>query len=395
MGAKFKRTLAIILASIAAMLTGLCIFVIGQSLWPQSESAISDEPHVTAAQTTQPTESVLVRHHDEDAPQAASRPVSYDVTQGSDYAALYRGAPDNSLIVCAKQEDPRYPSDFQAQFDHGKIVVPKGAVFLWGGHYFGPLEDPRDDRNLAEHSDPLSWSDVDAAEQARRNDLVQKDLSITTPDAAVVTTAALTLTKNRLCGSVAARTLVSEDWKFAQATVTQADAVYYQLYGILRGDKLDTSFEHDAGPIKRAGSAGSLNAVVKGAIGNPLSLPSDTETTMGTASSDLATAVMTNSQFNAVRSAKQYLSTRSFSRAGLIQQLSADGGEGFSVADATVAVDSLTVDWNANAAEAATRYLDMRGFSCRGLIEQLSSEGGDGYTLAQAQYGAKQSGACN
>jgi len=276
-GAKFKKASTIILASIATMLAGLCIFLIGQSLWPHSGPAIFDERQADAAQPTHSTESVLVRHHDEDAPQAASLPVTYDATRGSDYAALYRGAPDNSLIVCAKREDPRYPSDFQSQFDHGKIVVPKGAVFLWGGHYFGPLEDPRDDRNLAEHSDPLSWSDVDAAEQARRNDLVQKDLSITTPDAAVVTTAALTLTEKRLCGSVAARTLVSEDWKFAQATVTQADAVYYQLYGILRGDKLDTSFEHDAGPIKWAGSAGSLNGVVKGIVSDPLSLPSEHE----------------------------------------------------------------------------------------------------------------------
>lgn len=170
-GAKFKKASTIILASIATMLAGLCIFLIGQSLWPQSGPAISDERQAATAQSTHPTESVLVRHHVEDVPQAASLPGSYDVTQGSDYAALYQGAPDNSLIVCAKRENPRYPSDFQSQFDHGKIVVPKGAVFLWGGHYFGPLEDPRDDRNLVEHSDQLSWSGTDAAEQARRNDM--------------------------------------------------------------------------------------------------------------------------------------------------------------------------------------------------------------------------------
>ncbi|RUT26939.1 hypothetical protein C0V97_03770 [Asaia sp. W19] len=277
MGAKFKKASTIILASIATMLAGLCIFLIGQSLWPQSGPAISDERQADAAQPTRPTESVLVRHHDEEAPQAASPSVTYDVTQGSDYTALYRGVPDNSLIVCAKREDPRYPSDFQSQFDHGKIVVPKGAVFLWGGHYFGPPEDPRDDKNLAENSHPLSWSGTDAAEQARRNNMIDMDMSVAAPGAAVVTTVPLTLTEERLCGSVAARTLLSKDWKFRQATVTQADAVYYQLYGILRGNKLDTSFDHDTIPIKWAGSAGSLNAVIKGTIENPLSLPSDAE----------------------------------------------------------------------------------------------------------------------
>lgn len=277
MGAKFKRASTIALASIAAVLTGLCIFLIGQSLWPQPGPAISDERQVAAAQPTQPTESVLVRHHDEDAPRAASPPVSYDVTQGSDYAALYREASDNSLIVCAKREDPRYPSDFQSQFGHGKIVVPKGAVFLWGGHYFGPLEDPRDDKNLAENSHPLSWSGTDAAEQARRNKMVDMDMSIAAPDAAVVTTAPLTLTEKRLCGSVAARTILSEDWKFSQESVTQADAVYYQLYGILKGNRLDTSFDHETSPIKWAGSAGSLNGVVKGVVSNPLSLPPEHE----------------------------------------------------------------------------------------------------------------------
>jgi hypothetical protein len=45
------------------------------------------------------------------------------------------------------------------------------------------------------------------------------------------------------------------------------------------------------------------------------------------------------------------------------------GGEQFPVEDATVAVDSLIVDWNAEAAESAQSYLDMSGFSCQGLID--------------------------
>jgi hypothetical protein len=83
-----------------------------------------------------------------------------------------------------------------------------------------------------------------------------------------------------------------------------------------------------------------------------------------------------------------------FSRDGLIDQLSSSAGDGYDVADATVAVDSLTVDWNAQAAKAAAQYLSMMGFSCSGLIEQLSSSAGDQYTRAQAEFGARQAGAC-
>jgi hypothetical protein len=103
---------------------------------------------------------------------------------------------------------------------------------------------------------------------------------------------------------------------------------------------------------------------------------------------------ITASQMNAVRSAEQYLSMMGFSRDGLISQLSSDAGDGYSVADATAAVDSLNVDWNENAAKSARQYLSMSGFSCKGLIEQLSSSAGDKYTVEQATYGARQAGAC-
>lgn len=99
-------------------------------------------------------------------------------------------------------------------------------------------------------------------------------------------------------------------------------------------------------------------------------------------------------QKNAVRSAEQYISMTGFSREGLIDQLSSDGGEGYEVADATIAIDSLNIDWNEQAVRSAEQYLDMMGFSCNGLIDQLSSDGGEGYTIDQAAYGAQQAGAC-
>lgn len=99
-------------------------------------------------------------------------------------------------------------------------------------------------------------------------------------------------------------------------------------------------------------------------------------------------------QANAARSARQYLDMTGFSRRGLIEQLSSDAGNGYNVADATAAVDSLGIDWNEQAVRSAKQYLNMTGFSCSGLIEQLSSDAGSKYTKAQARYGAEQAGAC-
>jgi hypothetical protein len=103
---------------------------------------------------------------------------------------------------------------------------------------------------------------------------------------------------------------------------------------------------------------------------------------------------LTPAQRNAVRSAEAYLRMSGFSRQGLIDQLSSEYGEKFSVADATIAVDNLDVDWNAQAARSAAAYLQMSGFSCQGLIDQLSSSHGEKYTVSQAAYGAKQAGIC-
>lgn len=103
---------------------------------------------------------------------------------------------------------------------------------------------------------------------------------------------------------------------------------------------------------------------------------------------------LTGPQNNAVRSAKEYLNISGFSRSGLIRQLSSNAGDGYDIADATVAVDSLNIDWDKQAIRSAKQYLSISGFSCKGLIRQLSSSAGDGYTESQATYGAQQAGAC-
>lgn len=92
------------------------------------------------------------------------------------------------------------------------------------------------------------------------------------------------------------------------------------------------------------------------------------------------------SQENAVREAKDYLSDQGFSRQGLIKQLEYDH---FSEEDATSAVDSLNVDWNAQAVKVAKDYLSDQGFSHDGLVNQLEY---DGFSPSQAEYGVAAAG---
>jgi len=118
------------------------------------------------------------------------------------------------------------------------------------------------------------------------------------------------------------------------------------------------------------------------------------ETAAETMASGPEISDLTAPQRNALRSATDYLRLTGFSRQGLINQLSSNFGDRYSVEDATIAVDRLQVDWNAQAARSAQQYLAMSGFSCQGLISQLSSPYGENYTVEQATAGAKIAGAC-
>lgn len=97
-------------------------------------------------------------------------------------------------------------------------------------------------------------------------------------------------------------------------------------------------------------------------------------------------------QRNATQAAQDYLASgQHFSRKGLIRQLSSAAGEGYAVKAATAAVDSLHIDFNEQAALSAKDYLDTGSFSRSGLIKQLTS-GAEGFTKAQATYGVKKAG---
>ena len=94
----------------------------------------------------------------------------------------------------------------------------------------------------------------------------------------------------------------------------------------------------------------------------------------------------TAAQENARETAADYLDYSAFSRKGLIKQLKF---EGYSIKDATYAVDAVSPNWNEQAAKAAKDYLDYLSFSRSGLIDQLEFEG---YTKKQATYGVNQTG---
>lgn len=97
---------------------------------------------------------------------------------------------------------------------------------------------------------------------------------------------------------------------------------------------------------------------------------------------------MTSGQANALEAAQNYIQLSSFSKAGLIEQLSSSAGDGYSKADATFAANNVDADFKEEAVEAAKNYLDLTSFSKEGLIEQLSSAAGDEFTPAQARYAA-------
>jgi hypothetical protein len=122
------------------------------------------------------------------------------------------------------------------------------------------------------------------------------------------------------------------------------------------------------------------------ALADTASAPAPQAESFETEPSETADTDETAGQENARRSAESYIDTAAFSRSGLIKQLEF---EGYSVADATYAVDAIAVDWNEQAAKSAQSYLDMSGFSRSGLIEQLEFEG---YTPAEATYGVDAAG---
>lgn len=89
----------------------------------------------------------------------------------------------------------------------------------------------------------------------------------------------------------------------------------------------------------------------------------------------------TAGQKNALKAAKDYLHSMSFSKKGLIEQLKFDG---YSTKEANYAVENCGANWKKQAVKTAKSYLDSMSFSKKELMEQLEF---DGFTKSEAKYG--------
>lgn len=119
----------------------------------------------------------------------------------------------------------------------------------------------------------------------------------------------------------------------------------------------------------------------------PESINTSQSETFEQSSSPVQDDNLTMGQKNALKKAQSYLKFSSFSYNGLIGQLEY---EGFSIEDATFAVDNCGADWFEQALFKARSYLSNNAFSYSGLIGQLEYEE---FTNEQAVYGADNCGA--
>lgn len=105
---------------------------------------------------------------------------------------------------------------------------------------------------------------------------------------------------------------------------------------------------------------------------------------------------LTLAQENVIEEAQRYVDVMAFSRRGLFDQLTSEYGGGYEDKDAKFALDYLEdhklVNWKNEAVEAAEQYLDAMSFSRSGLLQQLTSEYGSQFTKKQAEYALEQVG---
>ncbi len=125
----------------------------------------------------------------------------------------------------------------------------------------------------------------------------------------------------------------------------------------------------------------TANTEPRASSDNTQSRASSDDTEAPTPTNPAPESQFTRSEENAIGSAESYLDFSAFSRSGLIDQLEF---EGYTNAEATLAVDYLDGDWNEQAALSAESYLDFTAFSESGLIDQLEFEG---FTSDQATSG--------
>ena len=167
----------------------------------------------------------------------------------------------------------------------------------------------------------------------------------------------------------------------------------------LDGPKLKTVFVGEGSTVASQDPAPGLKVVPGGTVTLTMRL-SDQEVADAAAAAQAAidakaaadaaaaaeAALGTVAQQNALQSAQGALDFTAFSHSSLVKQLKI---EGYSTADATWAVDRVSVDWNEQAAKSAKNYLSFTAFSRSGFVDQLKVEG---FSSERAEYGVSQTG---
>jgi len=189
-----------------------------------------------------------------------------------------RPSADSGLYICA-EDFADSPDDLRHEFANGPIVVPVGTVFDWGGHMFNGPGDPEDHAHMgkAGREDGRNWPGIPVEDENRRNALRSTDLRPDHPEAGAITTQKATLTVGRRCMFVSARPIISKEWKWSQSSLNGDASIFYQVYGVVRNNRIDTSFDREKLAFKWAAQTGSINAEVEGKIGDAYSLPPDHE----------------------------------------------------------------------------------------------------------------------
>jgi len=126
-------------------------------------------------------------------------------------------------------------------------------------------------------------------------------------------------------------------------------------------------------------AAGVLTVLLAGAVTSAHATP-------GTVTAAYIKPTNGITRANALRMAREYLSSEAFSLKGLIHQLKF---EGFSKSDATYGASHSGANWMKQAVRMAKDYLRSEPFSRSGMIHQLEFEG---FTHAQAVHGARGAG---
>lgn len=164
----------------------------------------------------------------------------------------------------------------QAPSGQMPVHVPAGTVFNYAGHAFGPAADPLDRAHANPDGD--GWRGISSAEETRRRNLQMEDIggdgTYHRPQAALVTTGAVTLSRSHPCARMGASALLSPDWTWTMDTIPARPDMYFQVYGTLRDDHLDPTFNDDNDPFQRIAARGGINAVVTQTVDQAVTLNS-------------------------------------------------------------------------------------------------------------------------